>query len=167
MASTHVIYEKIAFLFTDLHRTLLLLNGVLRVRSVLVFVFIFVQSLLELAFILALTHMGLALTDGDSLRANLLYRAIFYILPDAKGWAADPRHLLLLAGIALIAVCLIKNLINFAAARSITLLGEDISLFIGTDIMERFLYRDYAWHLSPQAQQCFSACCGVGIWGSC
>lgn len=150
-----MIYENFTFLFTDLHRTLLLLSRALRIRTALVFVFIVVQSLFELAFILALAHMGLALTDGDSLRSNLLYQTIFYILPDVKAWSTDPKHLLLLAGIVLIFVCLIKNLINYVAARSIALLGEDISLFIGTDIMERFLYRDYAWHLSSQSATFF------------
>jgi ABC-type bacteriocin/lantibiotic exporter with double-glycine peptidase domain len=141
--------------FTDLLRILHLLSRHLRVRAAAVFTLMFAQSLLELGFILALTHMGLALADGDTLRANLLYRAIFHLIPPLKLWTADPRQLLLLAGIVLITVCGIKNVMNYVTARSIALLGEDISLFIGADVMERFLYRDYAWHLSSESDAMF------------
>ena len=115
----------------------------------------FFQSLLELCFILTLTHMGLALTDGGTLRANPLYRALFFICPSLGTWAIEPRHLLLLAGGVVIVVCMIKNIINYFTARNIALLGEEISFSIGMEIMERFLYRNYAWHLSPRSATMF------------
>lgn len=143
-----------------------MLNRPLRLRSAGIFVLMVVQSLLELAFILMLTHMALALTNGDALRASPLYRAIYYFFPSLQPWTEDARHLLLLAGFVLIAVCAMKNIVNYLTARSIALLGEDISLFIGADIMERFLYRDYAWHLSSESASMFQRMlwrCNLGL----
>ena len=158
--------QYIRAFFSDVSRILHLLSRPLQLRSAGVFVLMFIQSLLELAFILMLTHMALALTNGDALRANPLYRAIFYIVPYLQSWAEDSRHLLLLSGFILIVVCGIKNFVNFFTAKSIALLGEDISLFIGADIMERFLYRDYAWHLSAESASMFQRMlwrCNLGL----
>ena len=141
--------------FADLQRILRLLDKPFRRRSAYVFSLMFIQGLLELCFILVLTNMGLALTDGDSLRASMLYRVVFRISPALKAWTAHPHHLLLLAGVVVIATSLIKNAVNYLAARSIALLGEDISLSIGAEIMQRFLYHDYAWHLSPASAPMF------------
>lgn len=137
------------FLFiVELRRIMRLLNDALRVRTIFIFVLIFAQSLFELGFVLTLTDMGLALTDGESLRGSFLYRAIFYMIPHLEVWTESPHNLLLLSCGVVVFVCLIKNTINFFAARGIGLLSEDISLSIGAEIMERFLYKNYAWHLS-------------------
>ncbi|WP_319543104.1 ABC transporter ATP-binding protein [uncultured Pseudodesulfovibrio sp.] len=133
----------------ELRRILRLLSSSLQIRTAFIFLLLFVQSLLELGFILTLTDMGLALTDSASLCGSFLYRGLFYLFPSLKAWAANSHHLLLLAGGVVIFVCLFKNIINYFAAKGIALLSEDISLSIGIEIMERYLYRDYAWHLSP------------------
>lgn len=145
----------ISTFFKDILRIFPLLRPALRLRSTLLGNLMLAQGLLELGFILTLTHMGLALTDSDTLRASLLYRTIFYVFPPLYPWTADPRHLLLLAGAVVIAACLIKNAVNYFIARGIALLGEDISLSIGAEIMERFLYHNFAWHLSSQSATMF------------
>lgn len=141
-------FSSIFLFVAEFRRILRLLSPSLRLRTAYVFVLIFAQSLLELGFILTLTDMGLALTDSATLRGSILYRGIFYLLPQLKDWAEGQHHLLLLSGGVVIFVCILKNTVNFCAARGIAFLSEDISLSIGAEIMERFLYRDYAWHLS-------------------
>lgn len=153
--SRNIFFKLLVLPLQQFTHVLSLLAPFLRMRAAVIFIFMFIQSLLELGFILTLTHMGLALTDGDALRSNLLYRAIFYLAPALKPWAADSRHLLLISGLVVITVCGIKNMVNYLTARGIALLGEDISLSIGTEIMERFLYCDYAWHLSSESASMF------------
>lgn len=139
----------------DFLRIFRLLPLRLRWRAVWMFGLMFAQSLAELFFILVLTYMTLAVSDGEALRSTTLFRCIFLAAPGLHPWSEDPRHLLLLAGGVLVLVCGLKNLVNFLTARAIALFGEDISLQFGTEIMERFLLRDYAWHLSPESASMF------------
>ena len=139
-------------LFAELFRIMRLLESQLRLRCVLVMFLLLIQSLLELGFILTLTSMALALSDSDRLRATPFYHTLFQLFPSLGDWAADPHHLLLLAGIVLIIASMLKSLVNFLAARSIARLGEDISYHVGMEIMQRYLYQNYAWHLSPASK---------------
>lgn len=146
---------NISIFFPDLWRILHLLDCRLKIRSGLVLLLMLAQSLLELGFIVALTGMGMALTNGAGLRASIVYKGIFYLFPALGAWAEAPHNLLMLTGGVVILVSITKNIMNYLTARSIALLGEDISLTLGTEIMERFLYRDYAWHLSPESSSMF------------
>ena len=60
-------------LFAELFRIMRLLESQLRLRCVLVMFLLLIQSLLELGFILTLTSMALALSDGDRLRVTPFY----------------------------------------------------------------------------------------------
>lgn len=139
----------------ELWRILRLLDNRLKIRSGLVLLLMLAQSLLELGFIVALTGMGMALTNSAGLRANIVYKEIFYFFPAVSAWAESPHNLLMLSGGIVVLVSITKNIVSYLTARSIGLLGEDISLALGTEIMERFLYRDYAWHLSPESSSMF------------
>lgn len=142
-------FSSMLLFVVEFRRILRLLDSALRLRTAYIFALIFAQGLLELGFILTLTDMGMAITNSIALRKSFLYQGIFYLSPRLEVWTEDPHRLLLFAGGVVIFVCLLKNAINYWAARGIAFLSEDISLSIGTEIMERFLYRDYAWHLSP------------------
>lgn len=140
---------------SDSLRIFRLLNPSLRLRAVAAFALMFLQSLAELLFILVLTYMTLAISDSAALRAKPLFQALFLTMPSLHPWAEDPRHLLLLTGGILVLVSAGKNVLNYVSARYIALLGEDISCFFGMEIMDRFLRRDYAWHLSPASASMF------------
>lgn len=140
---------------SDSLRIFRLLNPSLRLRAVAAFVLMFLQSLAELLFILVLTYMTLAVSDSAALSAKPLFQALFLTMPPLRSWAEDPRHLLLLTGGILVLVSAGKNLLNYMSARYIALLGEDISFYFGMEIMDRFLRRDYAWHLSPESASMF------------
>ncbi len=135
----------------DIHRIYPLLTPQLRWRSFGIFIFMIVQSLLELFFILSLTDMSLALTNPDAVRSSLMYRAIFHIFPYTQELTTNPKFLLLLVGCVVVIINILKNIINYFTAHGIAYLGEDISLGVGQEIMSRYLYQDYAWHLSPDS----------------
>lgn len=132
-------------------RILRLLKRPLQMHSLGVFILMIVQSLSELAFILILTQMGTALTNSDALRQHYLYQALFALFPNLEIWSQDSRHLLLVAGIMIVIVCAIKNIINYITAKSIAQLGEDISCAVGQEMFWHFLMSPYTWHLSAKS----------------
>ncbi len=141
----------------ELLRIFPLIPSPLRVRSFWVFVLMVMHSLLELFFILSLHDMGIALTNPDGLRASFLYAWIFHFFPNLYAMTLDPRHLLLLVGVVVVLVNIIKNIVSFYTSLAIAYLGEDISLNVGNEIMSRFLYQDYAWHLSPESTSMYQS----------
>ncbi len=139
----------------DFARILPLLNQTLRTRSIWVFVLMVAQSLLELGFIMVLASMGLALTNSDGLRSGILYQTIFTIFPALNEWSQGPGRLLVLTGCLVVLISILKGIVSFFVARASALLGEDMSLSISKEIMSRYLYRDYAWHLSKASSTMF------------
>lgn len=142
-------------LIAELFRIMRLLDVRLRIRSAFVFLLLLAQSLLELGFILTLTSMAMALSNSAGLRESPFYQGLFWLFPTLGVWTQNTYNLLLLAGVVLITVCIVKNFINYLAARGIALLGEDISLFVGMEIMQRYLYQNYAWHLSTASDSMY------------
>ncbi len=139
----------------DLFRIFPLLSSNLRFRTVGVFFLMFAQSVLELGFIYVLANMGLALTDSAALRTSFLYEILFSLFPHLHSWAEDPRYLLVLAGGVVIIVSAMKGIVSYIAAYKVALLGEDMALDVGRDIMSRYLYRDYSWHLSSESSNVY------------
>ncbi len=132
----------------DFLRIFPLLNRNLRIRTFMIFLLMVIQSVLELWFIFVLANMGLALTHSEGLRSSAFFQILFTISPALDVWAQDPRRLLIISGVLVVVICFLKSIVSFVEARASILLGEDISLSIGNEIMSRYLYRDYAWHLS-------------------
>lgn len=99
--------------------------------------------------------MGIAITAPEELRSNLLFRSIFYCFPTITDVTKDTRYLVLLSGCLVIIVSISKNIVNYITARTAALFSEHISILVGKEIMSRFLYRDYMWHLSPESASTF------------
>ena len=137
--------------FKDFLRIQSLFGAGMRTRIFVVLLLIVLQSLLELGFILMLTYMGMALGDSDALRQAPIFSALFTLFPPLSQWAVYKHYLLLISGCLVIIASLLKNFTNYYTTRSIIGLGEDISLAISREILERFLYRDYAWHLATDS----------------
>lgn len=89
------------------------------------------------------------------LEETFFVSSVFYLFPDAKSFFSEPTYFLLLIGTEVVLVSCIKNIVTYATARVATLLGERISIDICHEIMSRFLYKDYAWHLSSESKETF------------
>ncbi len=147
--------NKIFSSFTTLNRIMPLLSKELRTKSYIAFVVMFIQSLLELSFLLALTNMGRSLTDPTAIREMMPYSLVLDLLPSVDLWTQEGYNLLLFSGIMVVFVAFVKNLFAYFDGRLIAFLSNDISLYIGNEIMKRFLYKDYAWHLSNASQSMY------------
>jgi len=141
--------EAKTLFFSDLRRILGVLDHSMRRRAGLILCLMFVNSLFELGFVLTLTGMGMAVANAEALRQNIFYRGLFHLFPSLGAWSSEGFNMLLLSGLVVVATSALKNILGFAGARSIALLGEDISLQVEGELMRRFLHMEYAWHLSP------------------
>ena len=142
-------------LFGDFRRIYRILSHALRVRTGWLFCWLALQSFLEVLFLICMTYMGTALTASEALRQEIIFQGIFALSPSLDAWASEPRRLVLLAGAVVVVVSILKSLVSWWTARSTSLLSEDISIGIGQEIMSRFLYRSYAWHLSSESASTF------------
>ncbi|MDD2967113.1 MAG: ABC transporter ATP-binding protein [Desulfovibrionaceae bacterium] len=141
--------------FADFFRILAVLQPREKLKTIVLFSAMALQTALELFFILTLAYMGTALTDPESLRSKLLFRGIFYCFPLTETITQDARYLVLLSGVVVVVLSVSKNIVNYATARATALFSEQISISLGKEIMSRFLYRDYIWHLSSESGSTF------------
>lgn len=140
---------------SDLLRIFAVISPANRCRAMALFLLMALQSFFELLFILTLTYMGMALTAPSMLEETFFVSSVFYLFPDAKPFFSEPTYFLLLIGTEVVLVSCIKNIVACVTARVTTLLGERISIDICHEIMSRFLYKDYAWHLSSESKETF------------
>ncbi|MDD6182003.1 MAG: ABC transporter ATP-binding protein [Desulfovibrionaceae bacterium] len=126
-----------------------------KIKTALLFGLMVLQTCLELFFILTLTYMGTALTDPDGLREKLIFQFIFTCFPVLQEWTHDSRYFVLLAGLIVVIVSVLKNIISYYTSRETSLVSQRLSITIGSEIMSRFLYRDYAWHLTTESAMTF------------
>lgn len=143
---------QILFLFKRIFQTISKEN---KRKTILVFFIIALQSFLELFFILALSYMAMALTDPEALNGTPLFKVCYRLAPGLREWANNPRYLLLMAGCIVVLVSVLKNCAGFLAANSTARLSERIAIDIGNEIFSRFLYGNYAWHLSKESGPTF------------
>jgi ABC-type multidrug transport system fused ATPase/permease subunit len=141
----------LTYLFGDMARVLSVLNNALRIRAFFLFLLMMAQSILELLFINSITTMGVSLSNPDFVRASFPFPLIFAVSPAIEAWSTQKHMLLLLAGVVIVVIAILKNLVNYLTAKATALLGEDIAISVGSEILQRFLYRDYAWHLSSES----------------
>lgn len=139
----------------DFIRVLKILHRRERIKTGILFCAMALQTAFELLFILTLTYMATALTAPDSVRDNIIFKSIFYCIPYLKSATADQRYLVLFSGFIVVIISVIKNILNYITAHTTALFSENISISVGTEIMSRFLYQDYAWHLSSESALTF------------
>ena len=141
-------------LLKDVITIYMLLSHKLRRAIILLIVLMFCQATAELLMIMSIRHLGLAPSNPSALAAEFPYFLMFSFSPALKEWAsqAPERYLLLAAAMVAFFVCL-KNTITYFTMRNTSRTSENVSLSIGTEMMERYLYSDYRWHLSKASGQ--------------
>lgn len=148
--------KKILFFFcADFLRILSTISPASRIKTYCLFLLMALQSALELFFILSLTWLGTALTAPQSLSSNYIFRGLFFLFPQLGMWGENPRYLLLIAGCFVVIVSSIKNLFCYITAKMTIHLSERLSIDIGREIIHKFLYNNYVWHLSSNSSATF------------
>lgn len=126
-----------------------------RRKAFLLFALMGIQSALELFFILLLSLLPRALTAPESINSHAALQYLYAAFPTLGGFAENPRFLVLMVGNLIVIVSILKNLFNYITARVTATLSENISISIGHEIMLRYLYSPYIWHLSADSGKMF------------
>lgn len=148
--------KKILRIFcADFLRILSTISPDNRVKTYCLFSFMGLQSALELFFILSLTWLGTALTAPQSLSFNYIFRGLFFLFPQLGRWSENSRYLLLIVGCLVVIISIFKNLSCYVTAKMTVHLSERVSIDIGSEIIHKFLYNDYTWHLSSSSAATF------------
>lgn len=134
--------------FFDLKRLLGCIGRKDKQKAFLLFSFMVMQAALELFFILLLSFLPRALTAPESINAHAALQYVYGVFPSVGELARNPRFFVLMVGVLIVIVSILKNVFNYITARMTATLSENISIAIAREIMFRYLYCPYLWHLS-------------------
>ena len=144
---------KLHLLFANLKRIYAVLPPALQRRIWGLFVIMTLLGMTELASIMALTGFFTILNAPAQFAASPYAQAFLQLVPTAESVFADYRRLILWACLLPIGLIVGKNVFSALVAWRAAMLGEAVAAHVGTNIMERFLYMPYSWHLSAQSSQ--------------
>lgn len=142
-------------LFRDLVRTYRVLPSGLRRGIVALFGLMVLLAFVELATVVNLAYVAQSIGDPDAVRGNVVYRSIFALWPGLKEWSTEQRRFLLLTTFVAVFAVLLKNLCAMLTTQRTGYVGENIGRYVGLEIMNRFLYTDYTWHLGSESEGVF------------
>ena len=144
---------KLHLLFENLRRIYVVVSVALRRRIWRLFILMTLVGLTELASIMALTAFFTILNAPAQFAASVYAQKFLAWFPGFAPIFADHRRLIMWACLLPIAFIVGKNLLSALVAWRAAMLGEAVAAHVGTNIMERFLYMPYSWHLSAQSSQ--------------
>lgn len=148
---------KLHLLLANLKRIYAVLPGVLQRRVIWLFCSMTLLGLIELASIMALTTFFTILNMPERIVESAPMQKLLTAIPALESLVADYRILVLCACLLPIGLIALKNLLcAFVAYRS-AMLAEEVAVYVGTHIMDRFLHMPYSWHLSAQSSKALTS----------
>ncbi len=139
-------------LFKDICDLFRLLPPGLKRGMLLLVVLMFCQAAAELLMIMSIRHLGMAPADPAGLATQFPYDIIFACSPELHDWSMlVPTRFLLIATIVLGFFVVLKNVVTGLCMQYTGSVSEKVSLSIGREMMQRFLYSEYRWHLSSKS----------------
>ncbi|WP_304736807.1 ABC transporter ATP-binding protein [uncultured Desulfovibrio sp.] len=149
--------RKLQLLFGNLKRIYAVLTPVLRRRIVSLFCGMTFLGIIELASIMALTGFFAVLNMPDRFISSGPARTLLELCPALEPVFADQRLFVLCACLAPIGLIVLKNALSALVAWRSSMLAERVAAHVGLNIMRRFLYMPYDWHLSSQSSRAMTA----------
>lgn len=149
--------RKLQLLFGNLKRIYAVLTPVLRRRIVSLFFGMTFLGIIELASIMALTGFFAVLNMPDRFISSGPARTLLELCPALEPVFADQRLFVLCACLAPIGLIVLKNALSALVAWRSSMLAERVAAHVGLNIMRRFLYMPYDWHLSSQSSRAMTA----------
>lgn len=123
----------------------------LRFAIVLLGFFMLTQAMMELVAINGIRQLGLATSNPNGLAQEQPWRLLFAASPEFAAWAAaSAEHYLFLAACFVVLLIALKNTITWLAMCKTGQVSENISLNVAEEIMRRYLFGEYRWHLSNE-----------------
>lgn len=142
-------------LLGDILRVFKVLPSRLRFKSSLLFFTMLGQAMAELGCIIMLTRLYVVMGNPQSATGMIIFKVLFYIIPSFELWCNTPQKIMFITSLIAVGAVALKNLFNSFNTWESCSLGENISGAISSEIMERYLYCDYTWHLSKERGELF------------
>lgn len=129
----------------------------LKRKTAYVFAGVFIQGIMEIATILAISLVAMSVTSPEQILGNRITQLIFKHMPVLSVVGEDLR-LLSLSCLILAALFIgAKNVLSALVTHQNNALGQAIALFAGDVIFHNFLYSPYIQHLSGDGNAMFQA----------
>lgn len=141
----------------NLKRIYIVLPHVLQRRIISLFVGMTFLGIIELASIMALTGFFAVLNMPERFIASGPARMLLEHFPALEPVFVDQRLFVLCACLAPIGLIVLKNTLSALISWHSFMLAERVAAHVGLNIMERFLYMPYDWHLSSQSSRAMTA----------
>lgn len=135
----------------DMVRVYRILPHGFRRRLLGIFTIQFVHALLETSTILVISFFGISLAAADRAKENLIVRALFGMFPPLEHWVAEPRTFVGFACLLVVFFIIIKNLFAYLSFKTSSQFSEDITYYITQETLQRYLNKNYLWHISPKS----------------
>lgn len=115
-----------------------------------------ILGLLELGGILSLSLFVGVLNDPERVQQSKYAALILEYAPFLNPIFADTRTLMLCTVLVPISMIVTKNMVSAFVTWKTGLLGGEVAGYVGCEIMRRFVYMPYDWHISSLSAEAFT-----------
>lgn len=145
----HIFSNFYELLLKDLVRIYALLDKRMRTAIWILGALMVGQAMMELLTIEGIRQLGMTTSSPESLKDQHPWSELFAVIPRFGEWAAASSvHYLFLAACFVVLLIAVKNAVTWIVMWRTGRDSELISQQIAMEIMRRYLYEEYRWHLS-------------------
>jgi len=154
---TQQIQAFLRLMFHDLRQVRAILRPELRREMSFLRFLMLGVAILETLTIFVITLFGTSISAPQVIKGSSFFRLVFEAFPGFDHWCVDDRNFLFFMSLFMIFFIVIKNISSAACYWKSSSFSEKVSQEIGSEIMRRYLYSPYLWHLSNQSRATFQA----------
>lgn len=141
----------------DMLRVYRLLSVQLRFRVWLLFLAMLASALLEVLSISALAFLGMSIASPETIIRHPLFARLFRLFPRLVDLYQDHMLFVLVVAIFVFLSFALKNIIQALVLWKVTRLSDVMSMELGEQILRRYLFSPYLWHISGDSGRTFTA----------
>ncbi|MFA5166908.1 MAG: ABC transporter ATP-binding protein [Candidatus Omnitrophota bacterium] len=148
---TQQIQAFLRLMFHDLREIREVLTPELRRKMFFLRVLMLVVAILETLYLYVLAFFGTSISDPERVKGSFFVQPILKTFPELAMWCSDNRKYLFLVAVFIVFFIIVKNIITALGYWKTAYFAENVSRDISGEIMRRFLYSPYRWHLSSHS----------------
>jgi ABC-type multidrug transport system fused ATPase/permease subunit len=154
---TQQLQAFLRLMFYDLREIRTILTPELKRRMFSLRLLMLAVAVMESLTIFVITFFSMSIGSPDVIRRSFFIQPLFQAFPGFAAWCADDRYFLFFMSILIVIFIATKNIFSAICNWKTASFSENVSRDIGSEIMRRFLYSPYVWHLSDQSAATFQA----------
>jgi len=114
----------------------------------------------ECLAITTLAFLGMSIASSQATAKHALFVTLLHIFPSLDAVYSNTSSFVFLTAMYCLLIFAIKNIFQAYVAWRTAVIGERISLYLGSKILYRFLYSPYMWHISSDSARLHQALSG-------